>query len=143
MCRCNTIVAFSLKTILFSMKTYSCRRALNVTSPSQYQLNNWIHGWRTSYQSMLSYFPVQHCKVRRSDFVCLFVIFISLLVYMGGHLKYPVGKSKCNFEGHCHVVSIFSSHQLSRLKRLFKKDNINPENNGQDSFIITTNLYVL
>ena len=25
MCRCNTIVAFSLKTISFSMKTYSCR----------------------------------------------------------------------------------------------------------------------
>ena len=29
MCRCNTIVAFSLKTISFSMKTYSCRRGLN------------------------------------------------------------------------------------------------------------------
>ena len=143
MCRCNTIVAFSLKTILFSMKTYSCGRTLNVTSQPQYQPNNWIHEWRTSYQSMLSYFLVQHCKVIRSDFVCLFVIFISLLVYMGGHLKYLLGESKCNFEGHCHVVPIFSSHQLSRLKRLFKKDHINPKNNGQDSFIITTNLYTL
>ena len=29
MCICNTIVAFSLKTISFLMKTYSCRQGLN------------------------------------------------------------------------------------------------------------------
>ena len=28
MCRCNTVVAFSLKTISVSMKAYSCRRSL-------------------------------------------------------------------------------------------------------------------
>ena len=32
MCRCNTIVAFSLKMISFSMKTYSCRLGLNIFS---------------------------------------------------------------------------------------------------------------
>ena len=34
MCRCNTIVAFSLKTISFSMKTYPCKRGLNLVCVS-------------------------------------------------------------------------------------------------------------